>query len=531
MGWQRGGALKFTCPKCQTRYSLADDKVPAGKTLRFSCKKCGNVVRLRHKNAQTGDAQEETATNPKASAPDPAAAAQPKSAFVDAVMAEGVPTRTLPKEAPELRKPKAETASPFAEPPPTPPPTPPQKSGAIPRWFVLVKGEQRGPLSTDDVADMVRSGELAPRSYAWCEGMAEWMRLRQLDPFREATAQVATEPLVDAAGTAGANAKGTPPPKPPPGGLPGEPNGVTDHVEGGLGARVAEAMGGKPHVHTDDPSPPSVALSGEAYLAAPPGEATRVFMATAGIYQRRRKNRAAAIIGAATTAFLIAVIMGDVTGFYEIPGMGLVYHATGISDPNKSRAKEIVVEKLHSGDLSPEERAALQKKLGLLGGEGGTARPPVRAVEKKREIAVEEGVKTTKKLTTSERQLAFDVFSDTRKQEVQIKPLKASDIQTPNLPEGLTQEAIFKVIAENKGSMSLCMAEAMKKGEALQGRMEVELTIGAAGKVSDAAIGTARFRTSTIGQCTVRTARRWRFPRFNGEPVTVIFPYVLSSGF
>jgi hypothetical protein len=71
----------------------------------------------------------------------------------------------------------------------------------------------------------------------------------------------------------------------------------------------------------------------------------------------------------------------------------------------------------------------------------------------------------------------------------------------------------------------------MKAGEKLSGKMEVEMSIAANGVVRSATIGTARFSGTTIGNCTVTTVKRWKFPRFNGEPVTVIFPYVLSAAF
>ena len=45
-----------------------------------------------------------------------------------------------------------------------------------------------------------------------------------------------------------------------------------------------------------------------------------------------------------------------------------------------------------------------------------------------------------------------------------------------------------------------------------------------------AAINTDKYKSSSMGQCTVKRVQTWKFPRFNGDPVTVVFPYVLTLG-
>jgi TonB family protein len=93
----------------------------------------------------------------------------------------------------------------------------------------------------------------------------------------------------------------------------------------------------------------------------------------------------------------------------------------------------------------------------------------------------------------------------------------------------LTQDAIFKVINDNNRSMSLCYGEAARKGEKLRGKMEVQITIDHGGNVTEVSIETAKFSGTTMGDCTMRRVKNWKFPKFSGEAVTVVFPYVLSS--
>jgi predicted Zn finger-like uncharacterized protein len=43
--------MKFVCDRCQTRYSIADEKVRQ-KILRIRCKTCGNVIVVQDEHAK-----------------------------------------------------------------------------------------------------------------------------------------------------------------------------------------------------------------------------------------------------------------------------------------------------------------------------------------------------------------------------------------------------------------------------------------------------------------------------------------------
>ena len=43
--------MKFVCDRCQTKYSIADDKV-RGKVLKVRCKTCQNVITVREAGAR-----------------------------------------------------------------------------------------------------------------------------------------------------------------------------------------------------------------------------------------------------------------------------------------------------------------------------------------------------------------------------------------------------------------------------------------------------------------------------------------------
>ena len=101
--------------------------------------------------------------------------------------------------------------------------------------------------------------------------------------------------------------------------LAGVPTGEA-MARGGLPkTRIGRPVRPSPQCHE---APENGRESGQNYIKAAPGEATRVFMATAGIFERRRKNKIAAI--ASVIFCLVAgTITLDLMGYIEIQGWDL----------------------------------------------------------------------------------------------------------------------------------------------------------------------------------------------------------------
>ena len=214
--------MKFACPKCNTRYSISDDKVPPGKVLKFPCKTCGNVVRLRRKdggdqaqilegaaNALAARSFEPVETTRIASVAEinklrdqstqptkvgMQAAQRPDVSFGDDG---GEATRIVSVEQINLLRaaaaegdqvqPESEEARPIQ----------PGPSGETPEWFVLIAGKQRGPMTAANVDTMLSRNEIDRRTFLWKSGMGNWERLGSVERFAAATAPVvAAETLV-----------------------------------------------------------------------------------------------------------------------------------------------------------------------------------------------------------------------------------------------------------------------------------------------------------------------------------------------
>lgn len=57
-------------------------------------------------------------------------------------------------------------------------------AGADALWYVVIGGEQRGPLTAKQVEELVVEGQLTGESYCWRDGFADWSYIRDIDRLR-----------------------------------------------------------------------------------------------------------------------------------------------------------------------------------------------------------------------------------------------------------------------------------------------------------------------------------------------------------
>jgi predicted Zn finger-like uncharacterized protein len=122
--------MKFVCDRCQTRYSIADEKVRQ-RILRIRCKTCGNVITV-----QAG-----------------AVVPSPRSSPGD----RSLRGRLWPGRAPLIKARRV-------------PPWRPHE------WFVAVDGAEQGPLSCTTAAKYIVSLRPEQSVHVWKEGMDGWKR-------------------------------------------------------------------------------------------------------------------------------------------------------------------------------------------------------------------------------------------------------------------------------------------------------------------------------------------------------------------
>jgi predicted Zn finger-like uncharacterized protein len=138
--------LNFSCPQCQRRYVIADEKV-AGKAVRLRCKNCQAVIALQGPPLQEEAPPEEGAT---------------RAFSLEDMERLKAAERALARPAP-------------AAPAPVRPAAPPPAS-----WYAMVQGQQVGPLSEEGLRAQVAAGAIGARNFLWREGLAEWKRGAEL---------------------------------------------------------------------------------------------------------------------------------------------------------------------------------------------------------------------------------------------------------------------------------------------------------------------------------------------------------------
>ena len=132
--------MKFYCDSCQTKYSIADEKV-RGKVLKVRCKKCSHIITVRE------------AKTPQSSAP---------------------VQHSQPREKNS---------------PPPPPPTAPTKI----QWHYAINGESFGPFDEEILQQRFATNELGDAVYVWNETFTEWKRVTEVATFASALQKAARE--------------------------------------------------------------------------------------------------------------------------------------------------------------------------------------------------------------------------------------------------------------------------------------------------------------------------------------------------
>ncbi len=169
--------MKFACPKCNTRYSIADEKVPPAKTLRFPCKKCGNVIRLRRKGAKK-------AAPKKVAAPKEGATQVASLAEINKLRSQAA--RPVETRSPGGAKETTRVASVSEIRGMVEQSNLRTDGGEEPEWYVLVDGKQQGPITKAALFNQLHNKEIDKRTYIWRDGMGDWKRIGKMEEFQAA---------------------------------------------------------------------------------------------------------------------------------------------------------------------------------------------------------------------------------------------------------------------------------------------------------------------------------------------------------
>ena len=201
--------MNFACNKCDTRYTIADEKL-RGKVLKIRCRNCSALITVRDPASAQPRAR---STYGSGMYRRPGGAGVRRTASSESIRAVGrrvaKPIEDARKrsgaggwdtggsgsgavERPVARK-RGHGVDPDGPPGIAPRRGDPRASQRRPdpfaearryRWFVSVEAGELGPISFQELLERVGAGEADGLSYGWREGLADWKLLREIDELK-----------------------------------------------------------------------------------------------------------------------------------------------------------------------------------------------------------------------------------------------------------------------------------------------------------------------------------------------------------
>jgi predicted Zn finger-like uncharacterized protein len=180
--------MKFVCDRCQTRYSIADEKVRQ-KILRIRCKTCGNVIVVQDERIAAAAASSSSSLPKVAPASPRSATLAPGSIPASKPAASSAPAANPAAAGKPLPQPGSvkPTASPTPKPPSAPapkaspavPPPPPSADladalGGRAEWYLAAGGVRSGPFSRVEASRRILAADHGKVVHVWKDGMNGW---------------------------------------------------------------------------------------------------------------------------------------------------------------------------------------------------------------------------------------------------------------------------------------------------------------------------------------------------------------------
>jgi TonB family protein len=96
----------------------------------------------------------------------------------------------------------------------------------------------------------------------------------------------------------------------------------------------------------------------------------------------------------------------------------------------------------------------------------------------------------------------------------------------------LDKDIIRRIVRAHINEIRYCYNQTLARDPSEKGRVAIQFTIGATGKVPSAVVQESSMRSAQIGNCMAQAVRRWTFPRpADGNSVIVTYPFVFESDY
>lgn len=483
--------MNVSCTNCGKRYVIADEKLVGKKSVRIRCKQCQSLISI-----------------------------------------------TVPEAVAEPAPPPAEEPSPWAE----------ERTRAMPAmdtaatWYAMVGGAQIGPLDAHNLTARLQAKEVTLRSFLWKPGMDDWKRasdIPELSPLLagvtfQASAPPPPPPKREARVATPIESSHAPEPDEPP---PPEAQALQPQAQAPQPQAQAQAPQPGPlsdlfsdvSAQTELPAPdatppgdedapaeaahdepnaaadPFAQLSGGDDAQAPPiGEATRFFIAQAGVNKRNPPWKIALFIALFIGLPVGLVFLLQSFHIVELPTVthtdadGTVTQEPFFSPGGMSGLKDIL-----TGDAKRRQEEAARK-----------ARERVARAKTPSQAPGEEPPPTPK--VQDPDVAAFYQESGTRTVAPRVRKTDGAPAAVD--AAGLSAEAVSRVVADKSKAFQLCIDQALHRNPNLAvGNITVVLSVSRSGAVKAASIEPKKHEGADWAQCMMGSARRIVFPASDGE--------------
>ncbi|MBM4381082.1 MAG: DUF4339 domain-containing protein, partial [Deltaproteobacteria bacterium] len=345
----------------------------------------------------------------------------------------------------------------------------------------------------------VRAGDFHPRTYVWRDGMAEWVRAADVPELAR---------LLPGAAPA------SPPPPPPAAVAQSSParSVSSPGVAKSNSPGVASSSG-------PDVDPFAAFGSADPKDLPPPGEATMVAIAQAGVNKRNPPWKFA--------LFALAIIGGPAALFFGLANVEV--RQIQVDASGNEVAVDVSLGEVVAGDgLSGLGNLLMGKKKKAVDAPARVDKPaePDTGPRKVAEVNRKEpGKKPTG--PTADPNDPYDDSAIGGK-----GPIAAKEEKVVVASSTFNSEGALKVFKQNASAFQGCVDMELKKNpNAKLGKLILTATVAPSGTVTGASIDKKDVDRSSLGECLRMRAKRMVFPPFDGEPTDVELPIVAGAGF
>jgi predicted Zn finger-like uncharacterized protein len=564
--------MKFVCDRCQTKYSIADERV-RGKVLKVKCKSCANVITVREARPPSGGGM------PTLSAGGAAAAVAPRP------RTGAQPALNVPMETPgvDLEERTQLAMSPFGAEldafpdlsgPVAAPASARRTTGTVApiaavddhvQWYMALDGQRTGPFNRQKLVDRLLPLAKNADVHIWNEKLDGW---KPPTAVPEVAAEITRRraPAPPPPPLPGAR-RPTPPPIPPlaSGGLAGPPHGQprkptgphappspVAHAAGAAASKLpppggihpALAVRASDHGSADaaslleTPAPlphqlPHGPKTNGVHGHAPPKPVNSDVMQMLNLPGGTQTAPGAPPRLMSVTSEMGWTATAETKGRNKSTALilgllvviGLIVVVAGISLKKPPKPTPVAVVKPPEPPPPPVEKAVVPEPPPV------EAPPPPEPVQKGKgkkgkqaRVAGKQGATTPTPTTPAPGTPGgtdASRFRDDHK--MNINPTGPAVRPPP------AQADIMKVIGNNRASIKVCYQRALTRDNSLtHGKLSVKLSIGISGRVKHVGLdGPTQFRI-LLEPCIKDVVQRWVFPQASEEYGTE-FPLVFQG--